>query len=377
MSKIRRNDPCPCGSGKKYKKCCLHKSELFIQYTESGIPPEVIKIFEERKQQEDMRIMQYGEVRPIIHADYNGYKFVAVGNELHYSKNIKTFPDFLIRYTSTVLGPDWCNDEIKKPWDEKHQILKWYDGMCHFQQKQIKQENGLYCAIPNGDFAALIHLAYDLYVLKHHSLLQNRIINRLKIKDQFQGARYELFATATCIRAGYNIEFEDEQDVTKKHPEFKAFHKDTGQVICLEAKSRHRTGVLDFHFGKPPTEEADLTRLLKTALEKPHEFPLVIYIDINMPPIIKPDYEDKLKRELMDTIDKISTGINKDPFNLIIFTNHPHYYAAPDENDPLAHAFMVYSNNPLVEPQYPQAIMDIYNAAHQYKNIPNFFPDDF
>jgi len=24
--KIGRNDPCPCGSGRKYKKCCLHKS---------------------------------------------------------------------------------------------------------------------------------------------------------------------------------------------------------------------------------------------------------------------------------------------------------------------------------------------------------------
>ena len=23
--KIRVNDPCPCGSGKKYKKCCIHK----------------------------------------------------------------------------------------------------------------------------------------------------------------------------------------------------------------------------------------------------------------------------------------------------------------------------------------------------------------
>ena len=22
--KIGRNDPCPCGSGKKYKKCCLN-----------------------------------------------------------------------------------------------------------------------------------------------------------------------------------------------------------------------------------------------------------------------------------------------------------------------------------------------------------------
>jgi len=27
MSKVGRNDPCPCGSGKKYKKCCLAKDE--------------------------------------------------------------------------------------------------------------------------------------------------------------------------------------------------------------------------------------------------------------------------------------------------------------------------------------------------------------
>lgn len=26
--KIGRNDPCPCGSGKKYKKCCLGKDEM-------------------------------------------------------------------------------------------------------------------------------------------------------------------------------------------------------------------------------------------------------------------------------------------------------------------------------------------------------------
>ena len=24
-TKIGRNDPCPCGSGRKYKKCCLNK----------------------------------------------------------------------------------------------------------------------------------------------------------------------------------------------------------------------------------------------------------------------------------------------------------------------------------------------------------------
>ena len=25
--RIGRNDPCPCGSGKKYKKCCLGKTD--------------------------------------------------------------------------------------------------------------------------------------------------------------------------------------------------------------------------------------------------------------------------------------------------------------------------------------------------------------
>ena len=24
-AKVNRNDPCPCGSGKKYKKCCMNK----------------------------------------------------------------------------------------------------------------------------------------------------------------------------------------------------------------------------------------------------------------------------------------------------------------------------------------------------------------
>lgn len=29
MSRVGRNDPCPCGSGQKYKKCCLAKDDLF------------------------------------------------------------------------------------------------------------------------------------------------------------------------------------------------------------------------------------------------------------------------------------------------------------------------------------------------------------
>jgi uncharacterized protein YecA (UPF0149 family) len=25
ITKFGRNEPCPCGSGKKYKKCCMNK----------------------------------------------------------------------------------------------------------------------------------------------------------------------------------------------------------------------------------------------------------------------------------------------------------------------------------------------------------------
>ena len=32
--KIARNQPCLCGSGKKYKKCCLIKSMIVAQATE-------------------------------------------------------------------------------------------------------------------------------------------------------------------------------------------------------------------------------------------------------------------------------------------------------------------------------------------------------
>lgn len=37
MADIGRNEPCPCGSGKKYKKCCMekliniHDSNLFTE----------------------------------------------------------------------------------------------------------------------------------------------------------------------------------------------------------------------------------------------------------------------------------------------------------------------------------------------------------
>lgn len=38
--RVGRNDPCPCGSGKKYKKCCLNKPESSAPEVKAPAPEE-------------------------------------------------------------------------------------------------------------------------------------------------------------------------------------------------------------------------------------------------------------------------------------------------------------------------------------------------
>ena len=41
--KIGRNDPCPCGSGKKYKKCCLNTGRYEETYELTGVQMRQVK----------------------------------------------------------------------------------------------------------------------------------------------------------------------------------------------------------------------------------------------------------------------------------------------------------------------------------------------
>lgn len=260
--------------------------------------------------------------------------------------------------------------------------MQWYDAMCNFQQKQKPDSDGIYKAVPNGAFSAYILLAYDLYVLKDNQALQDDIIRRLKIPDQFQGARHELFATATCIRAGFSIEFEDEKDRSRKHPEFIAKHKQTGQKIAVEAKSKHRKGILGHQGVRKADSEIklDVTSLINKAVKKGTDIPLIIFVDTNLPPsVAKQVYGGQQPSEkfnkVLDNMQKSEDG--KDLFNLIVFTNHPHHYGQDDEDDPQRHVTSVFSLKPAIIPTYHQCIIDLHDAARQHGNVPNEFPPDF
>ncbi|MCH7521012.1 MAG: hypothetical protein IIB42_04820, partial [Candidatus Marinimicrobia bacterium] len=204
---------------------------------------DIRKWLDDFRKKEAERIRRYGKVKPIISATAKGTRLVAVGSRV-FEGTWRTSPDFLREYLRHPIGEKWFNQELKKPDEEQHPIMRWWILYHEFSNQQTPNEEGLINEVPNGITKAFYQLAYDLYILRHHQLLQEIILRRLLTSNGFQGARYELVATSTMIRAGFSIEFEDESDRSRKHVEFVAIHNDTGERIAIEAKSRHRPGVL-------------------------------------------------------------------------------------------------------------------------------------
>jgi len=120
-----------------------------------------------------------------------------------------------------------------------------------------------------GVVAAYLHLAYDLYALDHNAELQDKLLARLRRRDQFAGARYEVYVAAILIRAGFDIEFEDESDGNTTHCEFTARYRRTGRRFSVEAKRRE--GRRD-----------RIGHLFNGALAKNANHTRVIFIDINL-----------------------------------------------------------------------------------------------
>ena len=260
--KVGRNDLCPCGNGKKYKKC--HGASSAPQQVQSQpersfslcvhpantVPPEVLAkamaIQREHREREQERTRRFGLVRPEIAVDYHGYKFVAIGNILLYmpSERCRFLTDVLLAYVPQLFGREWFEQEVAKPPDERHPVMQWRIKGMNYMNAQPRLPDGSFGAPPTGPLLAYITFAYDLYVVAHNARLDKRLIERLKQMEQFQGARHELFAEATCLRAGFKIEHENEDDRSSRHAEFTATHVATGQPISVEAKSKHRPGVL-------------------------------------------------------------------------------------------------------------------------------------
>lgn len=270
--KIGRNDPCPCGSGKKYKRC---HGAPYNAPPLGHAPMELAErgrlLLERAKAADKQREQQQGFGRPIISMEHNGTRFVAVGKKLMWSTKWKTVPDFLGDHIRAVLTPEWGNTELAKPLEQRHPILVWYDHVCRLQKEAIKEPGKVAIAPLTGAAEAWFSLAYDLYSLEHNAELQQKLLSRLKDPDMFQGARYETFVAGAMIRAGFDIEFEDEDDRGSTHVEFTATCRKSGRKYSVEAK--HRSVSVE-------SERFRLGKLLQKALKKSAKHPRIVFIGI-------------------------------------------------------------------------------------------------
>ncbi len=401
MAKVGRNDPCPCGNGKKYKKC--HGSPLlsvaptapapgqqppqppfsFRELTPHEITPELRRMQAEaqRPRVSPDFTRQFGQVRPPISLDYQGYKFVVAGNKVVYQpkERAQFFTDILLTFVPNTFGREWFDTEVAKPRGNRHPVFEARYRAMSYMNAQPRDAQGVYKAQMTGPILGYFTFAYDLFTVQDNGRLDVRLIERLKNCDQFQGARHELFAEATCLRAGFSIEHEDETDGSTRHAEFTATHKVTGQKVSVEAKSKHRPGVLGFPGARQAEGEHNLNvgQLLNDAIRKNTAHPLVVFFDLNLPWLTASRLLDMhipphpLIHGTLNWMRKRHSG--RDPINLLVVTNHPEHYSADEEAAPSPQILSIQTQLPVKTVAWPAALMAIHQAANVYGRIPLFF----
>jgi len=237
------------------------------------------------------REKQQGLGRPIIAATLrNGHQMVAVGKRVHFSQVWKTFHDFLRDHLFGLLGKEWGEAELAKPKEQRHQILRWYDQAMEATRQSGAKTGEIYSAPMTGAIRAFINLAYNIYLIAHHTeddrdAVVKGYITRLKSArpDDFVGVLFETYAAAALLKAGFKLEFEDERDGSVSHVEFVALYPKTGKRFSVEVKTRERSS------GGENVDDVKRLRVaskLNKALGKSAAHARVVMIEINVPDVV-------------------------------------------------------------------------------------------
>jgi hypothetical protein len=129
-NKIGRNETCPCGSQRKYKKCCLNSAPVMkLKTKQSGIPASVLhhvqRMFDEQKKAGEQQLKRYGQVLPVISTHAFGQQIVGAGSTLLSSPGWKVFPDFLWDYLPFIFGDEWSAHENNQSESTYHPVSQW------------------------------------------------------------------------------------------------------------------------------------------------------------------------------------------------------------------------------------------------------------
>jgi hypothetical protein len=293
MPNIGRNQPCPCGSGKKYKRCHgaypahelpLHVPDSQAAFAQAMRAAEALRVRREKQQ---------GLGRPIIAAKLRDRQMVAVGKRVHFSTRWNTFHDFLRDHLFALLGKEWGAVELAKPTEKRHRILRWFDQATEDARRTGTKTGGVYTAPMSGATRAFINLAYNIYLIAHHTekdgdAVVKRYVDRLKStrSDDFAGGLFETYAAAAFLKAGFTLAFENESDGSVSHVEFVAHYPKTGKRFSVEVKARERGTNVAGAADVDDVKRLRIANKLNKALGKKAAYTRVVMIEINVPDVV-------------------------------------------------------------------------------------------
>jgi hypothetical protein len=358
---IGRNAPCFCGSGKKYKRCCLYKEESLgtaykNQRPTSGSPEPYINL-----------------VPSLVHGKY---RFRTLWNQLHYRPPNETFHEFIIHILKLTLGKKWHDTQLALPFESRHVVMKWLRYMGELINRGgASHENNTMSVHQTGYVAALLQLAYDCFCLQQIRKLPRHLKQRLRDINNYQGARYEIAVAAIMARAGFDIEFLDKLEKSQKHCEFIAAHKDENIKVGVEAKSRHRKGIIN-QPGEPSTSnfKLGLVGLFNEAkTRKPAGMPFIMFFDVNLP-IDKPapDSVPSWVKESILLIDKDEKESVIVPYSAVIVSNFSAHYWGDSQVVGLKGEHIRHLCLNAEHPISDKVFMLIQQSLNNYTNIPAY-----
>jgi hypothetical protein len=298
---------------------------------------EVRRARAEKQRVESERIARFGHVRAPVTLRHAGQAFVAVGDRLLTDKRWNSFHDFLFTYIGSVIDQDWFRAEVEKPVKDRHPLMQWF---------QVLEDLGTWREHPRGELrkvssppalvSALLSLCYELYLVDNYGLLKPQLLERLKRPEHFQGARYEIYAASAFLRAGFDVELEDEDDRSTSHCEFNVTHRASGRKYSVEAKSRQRTGYLGYAGTRMPLEdiEAKCNDLIVKALRKRAAYDRIVFIDINVPPGESSSFDSDWLKNVVQQVERLEKNPPQGgplPSAIVFFTNFPHHFIEGDE----------------------------------------------
>lgn len=405
--KIGPNARCPCNSGKKYKHC--HGSPLLEarqqhtspqQIPPQKLPPDVVEALPQVREwllkiqrREHFHKVEwparYGKIRPpVSNRSLDGKRFVAVGGTIYQSGGDDSWIAFLYDFLQLTMGPEWSEQEARKPVEEAHILMRWFREVCAAElDEQGKFTRGNANNITPA-ISAFRSVAYDLFCVAQMQPggVPPELAERLRHPDQFEGARYELWVAACFLRAGFTIVFEDERDRRRTHCEFVATFPQTGSKYSVEAKRRNRRNIDPVMAHKHRLYvKLGIQGLISSALSKSADHERLVFVDVNMPPqegaIINAPWvaEFKASKEVLER-QKLYRRPDA-PSAFIFATNHPYHYLTNEKPDPRHHFFTTSFNQPelykkpsLLGQRYP-TVLHLMRSIAQHFDIPLDFPE--